>query len=71
MKAQIEKKLNKLPAWIDVDSVCYQFKLQKDKETNHWFIEYTDVYTGNSIIIIEHQSLQAAVDNTLREIKNL
>ena len=68
MKTELEKRLNKLPAYIDVDNICYQFKLQKDNETNHWFVEYTD-NNDNSIIIIEHQSLQAAVDTTLREIK--
>ena len=70
MKTELEKKLNKLPAYIMVEGSCYQFELQKDKETNHWFVEYTD-NNDNSIIIIEHQSLQAAVDTTLKELKNL
>lgn len=70
MKTELEKKLNKLPAYIVVEGLCYQLKIQKDNETNHWFVEYTD-NNINSIIIIEHQSLQAAVDITLKEIKNL
>ena len=70
MKTEIEKKLEKLPAYIIIDDICYQFKLQKDKETNHWFIDYTD-NDNNSMLIIEHSSLQAAVDNTLKEIKRI
>lgn len=73
MKTELEKKLDKLPAFIetDFDGYCvWELRIIKTAKNNHWFIEYTDS-NDNSIIIVEHQSLQAAVDTTLKEIKNL
>lgn len=71
MKTQLERKLEKLPAFIEDDCqgyAVYQLNIRKTAENNHWFIEYTDKF-DNSLLIIEHSSLQAAVDNALREIK--
>lgn len=68
MKTELEKKLNKLPAFIKVDDIEYHLKILKDNEV--WYIEYCD-FLFNTILSVEHQSLQAAVDTTLKEIKNL
>lgn len=65
---ELEKKLNKLPALISI--LDDQYDLRITKSINNWKIEYTD-YLGNCWISIEHQSLQAAVDTALKEIKNL
>ena len=65
---ELEKKLNKLPAFISILDDQYDLKITKS--INSWIIEYTD-YLDNCWISVEHQSLQAAVDNTLKEIKNL
>lgn len=68
MKTELEKKLNKLPAFIKVDDIEYHLKILKDNEV--WYIEYCD-FLLNTILSVEHQSLQAAVDTALKEIKNL
>lgn len=68
MKTELEKKLNKLPAFIPILDDQYDLKITKD--INNWKIEYTD-YLGNCWISIEHNSLQAAVDTMLSEIKKL
>ena len=68
MKTELEKKLNKLPAFIPILDDQYDLKITKGIDS--WIIEYTD-YLGNCWISVEHQSLQAAVDNTLKEIKKL
>ena len=68
MKTELEKKLNKLPAFIKVDDIEYHLKMLKDNEV--WYIEYCD-FSLNTILSVEHQSLQAAVDTTLKEIKSL
>jgi hypothetical protein len=71
MKTELEKKLNKLPARIKTysnDYHCvYQLKITKMIENDNWIIEYIDS-NDNSIIKVEHRSLQAAVDNTLAVI---
>lgn len=71
MKTQLEKKLSKLPAFIEDDyqgCAVYELKIRKTAENNHWFVEYTDRFS-NSLLIVEHSSLQAAVDNTLSSLK--
>lgn len=65
---ELEKKLNKLPAFIPILDDQYDLKITKSN--NNWKIEYID-YLGNCWISIEHHSLQAAVDTMLSEIKNL
>jgi len=69
MKTELEKKLNKLPEYINSDNIFY-FLLMRKNDSN-WIIEYVDVLTENTLILVSHQSLQAAVDTTLKEIKNL
>ena len=54
METQLEKKLNKLPAFIPILDDQYDLKITKD--INNWKIEYTD-YLGNCWISIEHHSL--------------
>ena len=68
MKTELEKKLNKLPAFIPILDDQYDLKITKSN--NNWKIEYTD-YLGNCWISIEHNSLQATVDTMLSEIKKL
>lgn len=73
MKTQLEKKLNKLPAFIEDGCqgyAVYELKIRKTAENNHWFVEYTDIF-NNSLLIVEHSSLQAAVDNTLSSLKEI
>ena len=73
---ELEKKLKKLPAYIRVDSIIYYLQINKTYDYSNinkilWNIEYIDVYTGNYILNIVHQSIQAAVDTALKEIKVL
>lgn len=71
---ELEKKLKKLPAFIEPNSIeeygVYCLKISKTAENKHWFIEYTDK-NDNSVLIVEHQSLQAAVDNALAALKQI
>ena len=69
MKTELEKKLNKLPEYINSDNIFYFLLIRKNDTT--WIIEYVDVITENTLILVSHNSLQAAVDTTLKEIKNL
>ena len=74
MKTELEKKLNKLPAYIHVYADFF-LKISKvddypDRKTISWIIEYKDS-EGNLLLRILHSSLQAAVDTALKEIKNL
>lgn len=69
MKTELEKKLNKLPEYINSDNIFYFLLIRKND--SNWIIEYVDVITENTLILVSHQSLQAAVDTTLKEIKNL
>ena len=69
MKTELEKKLNKLPEYINSDNIFYFLLIRKNDTT--WIIEYVDVITENTLILVSHQSLQAAVDTILKEIKNL
>lgn len=74
MKSEIEKKLDKLPAWFTIDYTDYFLKISKtdsypERKTFSWIIRYVDC-AGNELLDIQHQSLQAAVDTTLKEIKN-
>ena len=68
MKTELEKKLNKLPPFIIIGDEQYDLKIYKDLKS--WHIDYVDCY-DNCYLGTEHNSLQAAVDTTLREIKNL
>lgn len=75
MKTELEKKLNKLPAYITIEYTVFWLKISKandfpNKETIFWTIQYIDS-KGNSALYIQYSSLQAAVDITLKEIKNL
>jgi len=75
MKTELEKKLNKLPAYITIEYTDFWLKISKaddfpSKETIFWTIQYIDS-EGNSALYVQHSSLQAAVDTTLKEIKNL
>lgn len=74
MKTELEKKLNKLPAYIDdIDGNRFMLSIIKcdfEKNPNNWQIDYMDIYK-NTILSVTHSSLQAAVDTTLKEIKNL
>ena len=69
MKTELEKKLNKLPEYVNSDNIFYFLLIRKND--SNWIIEYIDVITENTLILINHKSLQAAVDTTLKEIKNL
>lgn len=69
MKTELEKKLNKLLEYINSDNIFYFLIIRKND--SHWVIEYVDVITENTLLLISHTSLQAAVDTTLKEIKNL
>lgn len=69
MKTQLEKKLNKLPEYINSDNIFYFLLIRKNDTT--WIIEYVDVITENTLILISHKSLQAAVDNTLSSLKEI
>ena len=71
MKAELEKKLNKLPAVIQDYGVFYDLIICKCDVPLKWVIQYTNFSTENTILTVEHQSLQAAVDTTLKELKNL
>jgi hypothetical protein len=68
MKTQIEHKLNKLPDSITTEDCVYYFNMHK--HDGYWFIAYCDL-EDNPLFIVEHTSLQAAVDNTLSTIKTL
>ena len=76
MKTELEKKLNKLPDSILQENTIYALFITKviwdGLNNNHctWYIDYKDE-ADNTILHVEHQSLQAAVDTTLKEIKNL
>ena len=73
MKTELEKKLNKLPEDTLVGNTLFVMFITKhhisDEEIT-WCIEYKDE-VDNTLLSIEHTSLQAAVDTTLKEIKNL
>lgn len=69
MKTELEKKLNKLPEYVNSDNIFYFLLIRKND--SNWIIEYVDVITENTLILINHKSLQAAVDTTLKEIKSL
>jgi hypothetical protein len=75
MKTELEKKLNKLPAYITVGCADFFLRILKtddypDRKTIYWIIEYKDS-CENTLFNVWHSSLQAAVDTTLKEIKNL
>ena len=76
MKTELEKKLNKLPDSILQEKTIFALFITKviwDSINNNqctWYIDYRDE-VDNTILHVEHQSLQAAVDTTLKEIKNL
>jgi hypothetical protein len=76
MKTELEKKLNKLPDSILQENTIYALFITKviwdglDNSQCTWYIDYKDE-VDNTILHVEHQSLQAAVDTTLKEIKNL
>ena len=74
MKTEIERKLDKLPASIyDPEDNCYDLIIRRYGESKPygWIIEYIDFSTENTFLRVNHNSLQAAVDTTLKEIKNL
>ena len=68
MKTELEKKLDKLPEFIIIDNSTCGINIYKCD--NLWFIDYTNEF-DNCYLSVVHKSLQAAVDNTLKEIKNL
>ena len=72
---ELEKKLKKLPDHLEDDEISYDLRITKltDKVANKdcWAIEYVDGLTSNILLSVEHTSIQAAVDTTLKEIKNL
>lgn len=68
MKTQIERKLEKLPAFIYKDCEEYHLKILKDNEV--WYLEYCD-FLDNTILSIEHHSFQAVIDTALQEIKKM
>lgn len=68
MKTELEKKLNKLPDFIVIDNNKYDVDIYKDEGL--WYIDYTNEF-DNCYLSVVHTSLQAAVDTTLKEIKNL
>lgn len=68
MKTELEKKLNKLPDFIIIDNNKYDVNIYKGDGL--WYIDYTNEF-DNCYLFVVHQSLQAAVDTTLKEIKNL
>ena len=68
MKTELEKKLNKLPEFIVIDNNKWFLRIYKSPDL--WYIDYTDD-VENSYLSVVHTSLQAAVDTTLKEIKNL
>lgn len=76
MKTELEKKLNKLPDSILQENTLYALFITKviwdslDNNQCTWYIDYKDE-VDNTILHVEHQSLQAAVDTALKEIKNL
>jgi len=72
MKTELEKKLNKLPDEVMYENTSFSLRITKINvgKENNWFINYIDK-ANNSLIFVEHQSLQAAIDTTLKEIKNL
>ena len=72
MKTELEKKLGKLPDEIMYENTSFSLNITKINvgKGSNWFINYIDK-ADNSLILVEHQSLQAAVDTTLKEIKNL
>jgi hypothetical protein len=76
MKTELEKKLIKLPDSILQENTIYALFITKviwdslDNSQCTWYIDYKDE-VDNTILHVEHQSLQAAVDNTLKEIKKL
>ena len=73
VRTELEKKLHKLPDDIEVDFCIYVLlitKIATDKYNDEWFIEYKDE-SGNTLLSVQHNTFQAAVDNTLREIKKL
>lgn len=75
MKTELEKRLNKLPSDVRVGSIRYELLISKeyivDEDLFYWCITYKDKFDGNIILEVLHQSLQTAVDTTLKEIKNL
>ena len=72
MKTELEKKLNKLPEYIELNKVKFCLDIGKYKENDilMWCISYID-YCDNILFSVQHQSLQAAVDTMLSEIKKL
>lgn len=69
MKTELEKKLNKLPEYINSEDIYYFLLIRKDNSV--WIVEYVDLLTENTLLLVSHISLQAAVDTALKEIKNL
>ena len=65
---ELEKKLNKLPDDITVMSTCFSLRITKiNKE---WFIEYLDE-ANNTLLSVQHNKIQAAIDNTLASLKKI
>lgn len=72
---ELEKKLKKLPDYLEDDEFCYDLRITKIKDKvdnkDYWAIEYVDGLTGNTLLSVEHTSIQATVDTMLSQIKNL
>lgn len=66
----LERKLNKLPIWLEQDDIYYKLSIFRDKSSN-WIVCYKDEDTDNCIIYNEHASFQACIDNTLNIINQL
>ena len=74
MKPELQKKLDKLPAYIDdEEGIRFLLNIAKcnfEKISPDWQIDYRDIY-DNTLLSVIHSSLQAAVDNTLSFINKV
>ena len=71
---QIEKKLNKLPSKFRkrISGFKYTFELLIKKEDDTiWVLSYKSKEYDTIFIEISHESLQAAVDTMLSELKKV
>jgi len=68
---QLIGKLNKLPSVVNSDGIWYKLNITRSYDNRYWVLTYTDLATGNEVLHVENKNIQAVIDNTIHQLKEL